>query len=44
MLLFLAKHPRHGLILGSYTDDTQMSIAIAEVIVAQQAQDSREFS
>lgn len=29
------KHPRHQLIPGSYTDDTQMSIAIAEVIVAQ---------
>ncbi|HLO86769.1 MAG TPA: ADP-ribosylglycohydrolase family protein [Nostocaceae cyanobacterium] len=29
------KHPRHRLIPGSYTDDTQMSIAIAEVIVAQ---------
>lgn len=28
-------HPRHRLIPGSYTDDTQMSIAIAEVIVAQ---------
>ena len=29
------QHPRHRLIPGSYTDDTQMSIAIAEVIVAQ---------
>jgi ADP-ribosylglycohydrolase len=29
------QHPRHKLIPGSYTDDTQMSIAIAEVIVAQ---------
>ncbi|BAY24747.1 ADP-ribosylation/crystallin J1 [Calothrix sp. NIES-2100] len=29
------KHPRHRLIPGSYTDDTQMSIAIAEVIVSQ---------
>jgi ADP-ribosyl-[dinitrogen reductase] hydrolase len=28
-------HPRHRLIPGSYTDDTQMSIAIAEVIVSQ---------
>ncbi|MBD2198151.1 MULTISPECIES: ADP-ribosylglycohydrolase family protein [Calothrix] len=27
-------HPRHRLIPGSYTDDTQMSIAIAEVIVS----------
>ncbi|PHJ69068.1 ADP-ribosylglycohydrolase [Nostoc linckia z18] len=29
------QHPRFRLIPGSYTDDTQMSIAIAEVIVAQ---------
>ena len=29
------EHPRFRLIPGSYTDDTQMSIAIAEVIVAQ---------
>jgi ADP-ribosylglycohydrolase len=29
------EHPRHRLIPGSYTDDTQMSIAIAEIIVAQ---------
>jgi ADP-ribosylglycohydrolase len=29
------KHLRHRLIAGSYTDDTQMSIAIAKVIVAQ---------
>jgi ADP-ribosylglycohydrolase len=28
-------HPRHRLIPGNYTDDTQMSIAIAEVIVSQ---------
>lgn len=28
------KHPRHGITPGSYTDDTQMSIAIAEAIVA----------
>ncbi|MEH1938334.1 MAG: ADP-ribosylglycohydrolase family protein [Nostoc sp.] len=31
------EHPRFRLIPGSYTDDTQMSIAIAEVIVAQAA-------
>ncbi|BAY79371.1 ADP-ribosylation/crystallin J1 (plasmid) [Nostoc linckia NIES-25] len=29
------QHPRFRLIPGNYTDDTQMSIAIAEVIVAQ---------
>ncbi|WP_414570777.1 ADP-ribosylglycohydrolase family protein [Nostoc sp. CCY 9925] len=29
------QHPRFRLIPGSYTDDTQMSIAIAEVLVAQ---------
>jgi ADP-ribosylglycohydrolase len=29
------QHPRHRLNPGSYTDDTQMSIAIAEVIVSQ---------
>jgi ADP-ribosyl-[dinitrogen reductase] hydrolase len=29
-----ARHPRHGLVPGSYTDDTQMSIAIAELIVS----------
>lgn len=28
------KHPRHGIKHGGYTDDTQMSIAIAEVIVS----------
>ena len=28
------KHPKHDLKPGSYTDDTQMSLAIAEVIVA----------
>jgi len=27
------QHPRHGIIPGCYTDDTQMSIAIAEAIV-----------
>ncbi|HMA38251.1 MAG TPA: ADP-ribosylglycohydrolase family protein [Chloroflexia bacterium] len=28
------KHPRHHLIPGCYTDDTQMSIAVAEAIVS----------
>ena len=28
------KHPRHGMLPGSYTDDTQMSIAVAEAIVS----------
>jgi ADP-ribosyl-[dinitrogen reductase] hydrolase len=28
------QHPRHGITPGCYTDDTQMSIAIAEAIVA----------
>lgn len=28
------QHPKHKLIPGSYTDDTQMSIAIAELIVS----------
>lgn len=28
------KHPRHGLYPGQYTDDTQMSIAIAEMIIS----------
>ena len=28
------KHPRHAIVPGCYTDDTQMSIAIAELIVS----------
>jgi ADP-ribosyl-[dinitrogen reductase] hydrolase len=28
------RHPRHRIIPGTYTDDTQMSLAIAEVIVS----------
>ena len=28
------KHPRHNIRLGSYTDDTQMSIAIAEAMLS----------
>lgn len=35
-LFTYVKHPRHKLIPGSYTDDTQMSIAITEMIVSQQ--------
>ena len=31
------RHPRHRLRLGSYTNDTQMSIAIAETLIAQEA-------
>lgn len=31
------KHPRHQIEPGCYTDDTQMSIAIAETIVAQKS-------
>lgn len=30
------RHPRHAIPLGAYTDDTQMSIALAEVITTQQ--------
>ena len=30
-----ARHPRHALVPGSYTDDTQMSIAVAEVLLAE---------
>lgn len=30
------QHPRHNIKPGCYTDDTQMSIAIAEVLVSQQ--------
>lgn len=29
------QHPRHGIAPGNYTDDTQMSIAIAEAIVGE---------
>ena len=28
------KHPKHNLVPGSYTDDTQMALALAEVIVS----------
>lgn len=30
------KHPRHHILPGCYTDDTQMSLAIAETLVAQE--------
>lgn len=30
------RHPRHNLSPGAYTDDTQMSLALAEVIVARE--------
>ncbi len=29
-----SKHPRHNILPGCYTDDTQMSIAIAEALVS----------
>jgi ADP-ribosylglycohydrolase len=35
------KHPRHKIKPGSYTDDTQMSLAIAEAIVSGQPWESR---
>src|SRR5262245_34214433 len=28
------RHPRHHIIPGAYTDDTQMSLVVAEVIVS----------
>lgn len=33
-LMRFVKHPKHGIIPGCYTDDTQMSLAIAEAIVS----------
>lgn len=30
------RHPRHGIIPGHYTDDTQMSLAVAEAILSDQ--------
>src|SRR5437016_3488053 len=33
-LTHYVKHPRHHTLPGSYTDDTQMSLAIAEAIVS----------
>ena len=33
-LSHFVKHPRHHIVPGCYTDDTQMSIAIAEVLIA----------
>src|SRR5687768_11015990 len=34
-LSHFVKHPRHAIVPGRYTDDTQMSLAIAEAIVDQ---------
>jgi ADP-ribosyl-[dinitrogen reductase] hydrolase len=31
------QHPRHGILPGAYTDDTQMSLAIAEALVSGEA-------
>lgn len=31
------RHPRHGIRPGNYTDDTQMSLAVAELIVSSQS-------
>jgi ADP-ribosylglycohydrolase len=31
---YYSKHPRHSLAPGCYTDDTQMSIAVAEAILS----------
>src|SRR5687768_15127870 len=36
-LTHYVKHPRHRLRPGCYTDDTQMSIAVAEMIVSGEA-------
>ena len=33
-LSHFVKHPRHPIVPGAYTDDTQMSIAIAEAIIS----------
>jgi ADP-ribosylglycohydrolase len=38
------RHPRHTIPLGSYTDDTQMSIAIAELILSGQEWSSRNIA
>ena len=35
------KHPRHHIQPGSYTDDTQMSLAIAEAIVSGEQRNAR---
>lgn len=34
------QHPRHGLQAGQYTDDTQMSLALAEALVEQSPWDA----
>ena len=33
-LSWYVQHPRHGIRPGAYTDDTQMSIAVAEAILS----------
>lgn len=38
------KHPTHHLKAGSYTDDTQMSIAVAEVLLAGSPKTRQEFA
>jgi len=38
------RHPRHGLEAGRYTDDTQMSIAIAEVLLARRPLTRESFA
>ncbi|GAB4543754.1 MAG: hypothetical protein Tsb0014_37610 [Pleurocapsa sp.] len=35
-LINYVQHPRHHIKPGCYTDDTQMSIAIAETLIAKQ--------
>ncbi len=36
------KHPRHNIQPGCYTDDTQMSIAIAETLVARKKSNQKD--
>jgi len=39
-----ARHPRHGLAPGSYTDDTQMSVAVAEVLLDEPSWNRQAFA
>ena len=39
-----ARHPRHGLVPGSYTDDTQMSVALAEVLLDEPSWNRQAFA
>jgi len=39
-----ARHPRHGLVPGSYTDDTQMSVAVAEVLLDEPSWNREAFA